>query len=232
MHILLTRPLEDSKELILKFTSLGHKVSHLPVIKIKSLDYKSPDYNEYKGIIFTSSNAVKNLNLKKIDKKIYCFCVGSSTEKVAKLNGFQNTYCADGNVKNLKEIILQNFDQKEGNLLYVSGEIISSNLHKELISEGYLVKRIVNYDVLPIEEVNENFIKDLKLTTPDIIFIYSENSARNYLNLMKKYDLLDIWMNTNLMCLGEKASSRLNQIKWKKIFLFNPGEEEFLLYKI
>ena len=70
MHILLTRPLEDSKDLILKFTSLGHKVSHLPVIKIKSLDYKSPDYNEYKGIIFTSSNAVKNLNLKKIDKKI------------------------------------------------------------------------------------------------------------------------------------------------------------------
>jgi uroporphyrinogen-III synthase len=24
----------------------------------------------------------------------------------------------------------------------------------------------------------------------------------------------------------------LNEIKWKKIFLFNPGEEEFLLYKI
>ena len=232
MHILLTRPLEDSKELILKFTSLGHKVSHLPVIKIKSLDYKSPDYNEYKGIIFTSSNAVKNLNLKKIDKKIYCFCVGSYTEKVAKSNGFQNTYCADGNVKNLKEIILQNFDQKEGNLLYISGEIISSNLHKELISEGYLVKRIVNYDVLPIEEVNENFIKDLKLTTPDIIFIYSENSARNYLNILKKYGLLEGWMDTNLMCLGEKASAVLNEIKWKKIFLFNPGEEEFLLYKI
>ena len=34
MHILLTRPLEDSKELILRFSSLGHNVSHLPVIKI------------------------------------------------------------------------------------------------------------------------------------------------------------------------------------------------------
>ena len=39
-------------------------------------------------------------------------------------------------------------------------------------------------------------------------------------------------MDTNLMCLGEKTSSELNEIKWKKIFLFNPGEEEFLLYKI
>ena len=35
MHILLTRPLEDSKELILKFKSLGHQVSHLPVINIE-----------------------------------------------------------------------------------------------------------------------------------------------------------------------------------------------------
>ena len=39
MHILLTRPLEDSKELILKFSSLGHKVSHLPVIKVEPVSY-------------------------------------------------------------------------------------------------------------------------------------------------------------------------------------------------
>ena len=45
-------------------------------------------------------------------------------------------------------------------------------------------------------------------------------------------DLIDIWMETNLMCLGEKTSSVLNEIKWKKSFLFNPGEEEYLLYKI
>ena len=65
-----------------------------------------------------------------------------------------------------------------------------------------------------------------------MVYVYSENSARNYLNLLKKYNLLDYWMNTNLMCLGEKTSSVLNEIKWKKIFLFNSGEEEFLLYKI
>ena len=35
MHILLTRPLEDCSNLIIKFKELGHTVSHLPVIKIK-----------------------------------------------------------------------------------------------------------------------------------------------------------------------------------------------------
>jgi Uroporphyrinogen-III synthase len=127
---------------------------------------------------------------------------------------------------------LQNFDKRSGNLLYVSGEIISSNLDKDLISEGYIVKRIINYSVLPTEEISEEFINELKSSIPDMVYVYSENSARNYLNLLKKYNLLDYWMNTNLMCLGEKTSSVLNEIKWKKIFLFNSGEEEFLLYKI
>ena len=35
MHILLTRPLEDSKDLIMRFKELGHQVSHLPVITIE-----------------------------------------------------------------------------------------------------------------------------------------------------------------------------------------------------
>ena len=232
MHILLTRPLDDCKELILRFKSLGHKVSHLPVIKIQNVNYDKININEFDGIIFTSANAIKNLNTSDINKKINCYCVGFSTENVAKQNGFQNIFCAEGNVNNLKEVILQNFDNRSGNLLYVSGEIVSSNLDKDLISEGYKVKRIINYSVLPVEEIGEEFINNLKSSIPDMVYVYSENSAKNYLNLLKKYNLLDYWMNTNLMCLGEKTSSVLNEIKWKKIFLFNSGEEEFLLYKI
>ena len=232
MHILLTRPLEDSKELILRFTSLGHKVSHLPVINVEAIQYNEPDYTQYKGIIFTSANAIKNLNTSKINKNLKCFCVGSSTEKIAKKSGFQNIFCAEGNVNNLKEIIIQNFDKKNGSLIYISSELISYNLDKDLISEGYSVNRLINYTVKPIQEIRAEFIKDLKSFIPDMIFIYSENSARNFLNIIKKYNLQDVWMETNLMCLGESASSVLNEIKWKKIFLFNPGEEEFLLYKI
>ena len=51
-------------------------------------------------------------------------------------------------------------------------------------------------------------------------------------NLINKYELVDYWMNTNLMCIGEKTSSSLNIVKWKKIFFFNPGEEEFLINKL
>ena len=232
MHILLTRPLEDSREMILRFQSLGHQISHMPLINIENKNYESLNFSDFNGIIFTSSNAIKFLNLKLIDKKIICFCVGSATEKKAKSVGFQNIFCADGNVNNLKQLILSNFNSSDGKLLYVSGEIISNELDKELISEGYNVKRIINYTVKPIEKFDDKFIENLKLKTPEIVYIYSQNSAISFLNLIKNYQLENLWMNTNLMCIGEKTSVVLNEIKWKKIFLFNPGEEEFLLYKI
>ena len=101
MHILLTRPLEDSREMILKFQSLSHEVSHMPLISIEGVKYEDLSFSDFKAIIFTSSNAIKFLDIKSIDKKIICFCVGSATEKKARSCGFQNVFSADGNVNNL-----------------------------------------------------------------------------------------------------------------------------------
>ena len=155
-----------------------------------------------------------------------------STEKKARSVGFQNVISTDGNVSNLKELILQNFNHSSGKLLYISGEVITNDLDQDLISNGYDVKRIINYTAKSIENLDEKFIEKLKLKMPDIVYIYSQNSALSFLRLIKNYNLGDFWMNTNLMCISEKTSSILNEIKWKKIFIFSPGEEEFLLYKI
>ena len=232
MHILLTRPLEDSHEMILKFQRLGHEISHMPLINIEGKNYEQLNFLDFKGIIFTSANAIKFLDTKSIDKKINCFCVGSATESKAKSIGFQNIFAAGGNVNNLKELILQNFNSSDGKLLYVSGEIISNDLDQILISEGYNIQRIINYKANPVEKFSDTFIEKLKLNMPEIVYVYSQNSAISFLNLIKNYELVNLWMGTNLMCIGEKTSAVLNEIKWKKIFLFNPGEEEFLLYKI
>ena len=232
MHILLTRPLEDCSEMILKFKSLGHQVSHLPLLVVEKVNYDSVNFTSFGSIIFTSANAIKFLDLKSIDKKILCFCVGEATEKTARNNGFQNVIAAEGNVENLKELILQNFDKKDGSLIYISGETVSTDLDQQLLKVGYNIKRIVNYRTLHNKNFNEEFVKELKQKMPDIVYVYSQNSAASFLNYIKLQQLESLWMNTNLMCIGEKTSSILNEIKWKKIFLFNPGEEEFLLYKI
>ncbi len=232
MHILLTRSLDNCSEMISKFQSLGHKISHLPLLKINKINYEKINFSDYGGIIFTSVNAVKFLDMDQVDKNIICFCVGNYTEKKARDKGFQNTIAAEGSVSNLKELIIRNYNFKNKKLLYVSGELISIDLDQELLKEGYNVKRIINYQAVHNQNIDENFVKELKQNMPDLVYIYSQNSALSFLNFIKYNQLESLCMKTNLLCIGEKSSSILNEIKWKKIFLFNPGEEEFLLYKI
>ena len=155
--------------MILKFKSLGHQVSHLPLLNIEKMNYEKINFLDYGGIIFTSANAVKFLDLNKLDKNIFCFCVGGTTEKKARSAGFQNTIAAEGNVLNLKELILQNYLSKDKPLLYISGELISVDLDKMLLNEGYSVKRIINYKVSHNEKFAENFVKELKVNMPDMV---------------------------------------------------------------
>jgi len=83
--------------------------------------------------------------------------------KKARSVGFQNVFAAEGNVNNLKELILQNFKPSEGKLIYISGEIISSDLDKELISSGYTIERLINYRANAIEKYDEGFIEKTKI---------------------------------------------------------------------
>ena len=127
---------------------------------------------------------------------------------------------------------MQNFNQKDGALIYISGETVAIDLDQQLLKEGYNIKRVINYRTIHNQNFDDEFVNQLKLKMPDMVYVYSQNSALSLLNFIKMHQSESLWMNTNLMCIGEKTSSILNEIKWKKIFLFNPGEEEFLLYKI
>ena len=232
MHIVITRPKEDSSQLIKKLRNLGHLITHLPVIKIEKLQTKKINLENYKAVIFTSSNAIRFMNIEKFDLKIKCFCVGGATELTAKQAGFINTYSSEGTVDSLIELIIRTLDNKSGKLLYLSSEFISKNLDNDLIKAGYSVDRISNYTSLPIETIDETTLNFLKKNKPDVFFIYSSKSAKNLFDLINKYSLLNIVTHSNLMCISEKVLLLLKQIKWKKEFIFSPGEEELSLDKI
>ena len=232
MHIVITRPKEDSLHLIERLKKLGHLVTHLPVIKIEKLKTKKIDLLNYQAVIFTSSNGIRFMDIEKFNSKIKCFCVGRSTELTAKQVGFVNTYTSEGTVDSLIELIIRTLNNKSEKLLYLSSEFISKDLDKDLITAGYAVDRISNYTSFPIEEVDMKTLDFFEKKPPDVIFIYSSKSAKNLFKLINKYSLLNVVTQCNLMCISEKVLSELKQIKCKKAFVFSPGEEEFLLNKI
>ena len=226
MNILITRPLIDSEDLMGKLFSLGHKIVHIPTLKISASNANPVDAKKYDAFIFTSANAIRNLKLDNQDTNKICFCVGSITEKIVRLKGYNNTISAGGTVNALKNIIL-NSDQidKKKSIAYFCGDYISSNLDKELKNEGFQVDKIINYTSEKITDLNEENNKIIKNHPPDIIFIYSQRSAESFIEIVKKYSLNGLMTESRVLCISEKVLSVFKKSGWKKLEVFQPGEE-------
>ena len=226
MNILLTRPLIDVEDLMGKLFSLGHKIIHIPTLKISTSKIDPVNAKKFDAFIFTSANAIKNLKLINSDKSKICFCVGSITEKIVRQAGYNNTISAGGTVNALKNIIL-NSDQidKKKSIAYFCGDNISSNLDIELKREGLQVEKIINYTSEKITDLNEENNKIIKNHPPDIIFIYSKRSAESFIDIVKKYALNSLMTESRVLCISEKVLSVLKSAGWKKLEVFEPGEE-------
>jgi uroporphyrinogen-III synthase len=209
-----------------KLFSLGHKIVHIPTLKISAANISLVDAQKYDAFIFTSANAIRNLKLNNQDTNKVCFCVGSITEKIVRQKGYNNTISAGGTVNALKNIIL-NSDQidKKKSIAYFCGDYISSNLDIELKNEGLQVDKIINYTSKKITDLNEENNKIIKNHPPDIIFIYSKRSAESFIEIVKKYSLNGLMTESRVLCISEKVLGLLKKSGWKKLEVFQPGEE-------
>jgi len=225
MNILITRPLIDAEDLMGKLFSLGHKIIHIPTLKVKPVTNQKYDANNYDAFIFTSANAVRNLKLLNEDKKKLCFCVGSITEKIVRQKGYSNTISAGGNVNALKNIILNSDFDKRKKIAYFCGDYIASDLDLDLKREGYFIDKVINYSSEKIIDLNNENEKILNNHPPDIIFVYSKRSAESFVELVKKYTLNGLMTGSRVLCISEKVLNVFKQLGWKNLEVFEPGEE-------
>ena len=226
MNILITRPLMDAEDLMEKLFTLGHRIIHLPTLKILPSNIDPINPNEFDAFIFTSANAIRNLKLNSTNKNLHCFCVGSLTEKIARQAGFKNTSSAGGTVNALKNLIMIsdkiNINSK---LAYFCGDYITYDLDSELKKEGIKVKKIINYHSELILDLNNENKKLIELYPPDLIYIYSSRSAESFVAIVKNYSLGPLMTQSIVMCISEKVASIFKSQGWKKIEIFTPGDE-------
>ena len=116
-------------------------------------------------------------------------------------------------------------------LAYFCGDNITSDLDLDIQKEGYQVEKIINYKSKKIEELNENTNKIIIDHPPDIILVYSKRSAESFVELVKKYSLYGLMTGSRVMCISEKVLNVFQQAGWKKLELFEAGEELIKLKK-
>ncbi|MDA9078377.1 uroporphyrinogen-III synthase [Pelagibacteraceae bacterium] len=102
---------------------------------------------------------------------------------------------------------------------------MSSNLDEELKREGHQIDKIINYISEKITDLNEENNKIIKNHPPDIIFIYSKRSAESFIEIVKKYALNALMTESRVLCISEKVLGVLKNSGWKKLEIFEPGDE-------
>jgi uroporphyrinogen-III synthase len=226
MNILITRPLIDAEDLMGKLFSLGHKIIHLPTLKILPAQLKPIDAKQFNAFIFTSANAIRNLKVVKQEKNKLCFCVGAITEKIARLKGYNNTISAGGTVNALKNLIINsNQIDEKSKIAYFCGDNISYDLDLELKRDGIKISKIINYFSEKIIDLSEENKKIIKGHPPGIIFVYSARSALSFIEIVKNHSLYPLMTESKVMCISKKVANIFSSDKWKKVKIFNPGDE-------
>ena len=226
MNILITRPLMDTEDLMEKLFAYGHKIIHLPTLKISTVETELINPENFDAFVFTSTNAIRNLKLASTNKNLHCFCVGSITEKIARQSGFVSTSSAGGTVNALKNLIMiSDKINKNSKLAYFCGDNITYDLDLELKNEGLKIKKIINYSSEVISDLNNENKKLIESFPPDLIYIYSARSAESFMAIIKKYGLNPLVTQSTVMCISKKVANIFESQGWKKIEIFNPGDE-------
>ena len=226
MNILITRPLIDSEDLMGKLFSLGHKIIHIPTLKILPIESEPVDLNKFDAVIFTSANAIRNLKVINKEKNKLCFCVGSITEKIARQSGYINTLSAGGTVNALKNLIINsNKINEKSKIAYFCGDNVAYDLDLELKKEGLTINKIINYKSEKITDLNDQNKKIISSHSPDIIFVYSVRSGESFIEITRNHSIYPLMTGSKVMCISDKIASLFKSDGWKKVEVFNPGEE-------
>ena len=98
-------------------------------------------------------------------------------------------------------------------------------MDSELKREGIKTDKIINYTSEKITDLNEENKKIILSHPPDIIFVYSARSAESFIEIVKNYSLYPLMTGSKVMCISKKVADIFTINNWKKVKVFNPGDE-------
>ena len=79
------------------------------------------------------------------------------------------------------------------------------------------------------KKYNLKLIEDLKSKLIDVIFVYSKRAADQLLKIILNHKIENNLDNCTLNCISINVANTLKRLRWKKIKIFSPGDEELSL---
>ena len=226
--VLLTRPLDTSRQIQPIIESFGWDVIIDPVLKIIPSQYPFPSLSSYDALIFTSANAVRLFKEQNFSHDLPVFTVGNQTAKTANNVGFQNILNAKGSVNDLIPILHRH---NKKHFLYLRGEHVSHNL--QALCPTLHIDEHVIYTAQKIKDLSQSTYNIIQNGDLNAILFFSKRTAQQFktilLNHPQKEALLNGLKQTRALCLSPPMVQYVQKIQWHDILVAQRPDRDHIL---
>ena len=224
MKLLLTRPLNDSKQLKRRLKDLNFSTYLAPLIDIKFIEIKAKVYlTHYDLIIFTSRNSLESINQKKISYKDVITIGPGTYEKTIKL-GYKNVIKSNGGSSDIIRLFHKTFKNKKLNILHPTSNFASKTLENFFKEQGSNYKKVISYKVGK-KNVNPKKFKEFITQGNGIVTIFSSKTAESFFELIHKENYKEDCKNKILVLLSNSIRPYLRDLIFKKIIIADQPNE-------
>jgi uroporphyrinogen-III synthase len=212
--VLITRPEPGASDTAARVAAIGLVPIVAPLLEVRPLPIRLPP-ERISAVLLASGNAVDALST--FCRTLPVLTVGAATARRAVQAGFTNVVSADGDAVALAALVRARIKPPDGTLLLAAGRGQSLTLATDLRGSDYRVARRVAYAVIPVPRLPEPARAALLDPRLQTVLLFSAETARHFLRLVRRAGLLGALANREAITIGAQAAMALKEVPWARI---------------
>lgn len=212
MHILVTRPLPDAWDMRARLQRLGCEVTLSPLIEIVPESLQPEQLEGAAGIIATSQNGLRSLQLAGLTdqaKRLQVYCVGEATAKLAQDLKLPNVTAGRGTAAELVPAIAERHKTRPGHLVHLAGDHLAYDLKGALAAKGIDVRDVQAYKSVAATNLSPEAVTGVKSKRINVVTLMSPRTAAIWTTLAAKHGLQGELNNLVHVCLSQAVADKL-----------------------
>ncbi len=234
MTILVTRPRPDNDTTLATLRDRGFEALSAPLLRFEPLPFHDDADAEYDGVILTSANALRSLDLTASRLlPLPLFAVGAHTADAARAAGFDRVIVAKGDAVSLRDLVLARVKAGEltasATLLYLAGADLSRDLASELGARGLDVVTHTTYRMVPVAALPREASEAFMANRISAVLHYSRRSAQAFLATIRADGIEISALAVPQCCISAAVAAVLHDAGATKVVVAARPDETALL---
>lgn len=234
MTILVTRPRPDNDTTLATLRDRGFEALSAPLLRFEPLPFHDDADAEYDGVILTSANALRSLDLTASRLlPLPLFAVGAHTADAARAAGFDRVIVAKGDAVSLRDLVLARVKAGEltasATLLYLAGADLSRDLASELGARGLDVVTHTTYRMVPVAALPREASEAFMANRISAVLHYSRRSAQAFLETIRADGIEISALAVPQCCISAAVAAVLHDAGATKVVVAARPDETVLL---